>query len=172
MLRRFLPFLFLALLVLTPAAQAAELPGDSAFVATALYIDAGDRDIPGLDLLNKGLNQVLRMQMSSLLLGSEVYVGTDVLRDLNRHGITNAASAQSANLTSYCVDRQVKNVILFTVNPLDMVVDCKAFTAKDEQFVVDKRMTPPEGGLMSTSYDRLAALFTNELPAIVATLKG
>ena len=58
MLRRFLPFLLLALLVLTPAAQAAELPGDSAFVATALYIDAGDRDIPGLDLLNKGLNQV------------------------------------------------------------------------------------------------------------------
>ena len=64
MLRRFLPFLLLALLFLTPAAQAAELPGDSAFVATALYIDAGDRDIPGLDLLNKGLNQVLRMQMS------------------------------------------------------------------------------------------------------------
>lgn len=172
MLRRILPLLLLGLLLLTPPCRAAQVPADSAFVAAALYLDAGDRYVPGLDLLNRGLNQLLRAQLGSLLLGSEVYVGSDVLRDLQRHGVTDAPSAQPAALTSYCLDRRVKNVLLFTVNPLDLAVDCKAFAAKDEQFVLNKQLTAPEEGDLASSYERLSALFSRELPEIVANLKS
>ena len=97
--------LLLAFFFICSTGFAASLDSN-ATAAIALYIDTSGYYVPGMDLFNKALNEVIRFKVNALLLGSEVQSGNEVLRDLSRYQINTASDATPQAFTAYGDDRQ------------------------------------------------------------------
>lgn len=137
--------LFLFILLLNTTTCLANPSDENAMIAVALYLDTSGHYIPGIDLLNKALNEVIRFKINALFLGSEVQSGNAVIRDLTRFGITNTSSATVEQLAAYTNNVHVNYVMLFTIHPLDFSLDLKAFSASTNACIVDKSITRPDG---------------------------
>jgi hypothetical protein len=159
--KKFLFCLLVCLFVSLPLCQAAA--DDNAMIAVALYIDTSGHYVPGMDLLNKGLNEVIRFKVNALFLGSEVLSGNQVLRDLNRCGIANAASATPEALASYAQSAHVNYTLLFTIRPLDISFDIKAFSTATNSLLVDKTVTKPDGASTLSILDTLSSMISEEI---------
>ena len=152
-----------------PAAAAADGNGTA---AVALFIDTSGHYIPGVDILNKALNEVIRFKINLLLLGSEVQSGNEVLRDLNRCNINNAADATAEGLAKYGTDRHVNYIVLVSVRPLDVALDLKAYSTSDNAYVVDKSVTRPDGTEALSVMDTLSGMVGNEVSQVLQTIHG
>lgn len=155
------------LLVFSSTACLAAEDNGNALAAFAVYIDTSGHYVPGMDLLNKALNEVIRYKVNLLMLGSEVQTGNEVLRDLNRCHITNAADATPDALSEYAANRHVSNIILFSVRPLDVAIDLKAYSASTNDFIVNKTVTRPSGTEAMSTLDSLSAMIGDEVTSIM-----
>lgn len=140
---------------------------DNALAAFALYIDTSGHYVPGMDLLNKALNEVVRFKVNLLMLGSEVQTGNEVLRDLNRCNVTSAADATPEALAQYAADRHVNNIILFSVRPLDVAIDLKAYSTAENNFIIDKSVTRPSGTETMSTLDSLSTMVGDEITQVL-----
>ena len=165
----FLVMMFVISSTISPAAAAAD---GNAMAAVALFIDTSGRYIPGVDILNKALNEVIRFKINVLLLGSEVQSGNEVLRDLNRYNISNVADATSEGLAMYGKDRHVNYIVLVSVRPLDVAIDLKAYSTFDNAYVVDKSVTRPDGAETLSVLDTLSGMVGNEVSQVLQTIRG
>ena len=139
---------------------------ENAMISVALYIDTSGHYIPGIDFLNKALNEIIRFKINALFLGSEVQSGNAVLRDLSRVGITNTASATVDLLSTYSSTAHVNYVMLFTIHPLDFSLDLKAFQASTGTYVVDKSVTRPDGTEALSLIDTFETMIGDQLAQI------
>lgn len=153
--------LILLLLLTTPCLAATE--DTNAMIAVALYIDTADHYIPGMDLLNKALNEVIRFKVNALFLGSEVHSGNEVLRGLKRNGIISTASATPEALAAYAQSSYVNYVMLFTVNPIDISLQFKAFSAANDAYLADKSVSRPDGSEALSTVDTLTTMIGEQL---------
>ena len=163
--------LLFGLLVSTGVCLAAPADGN-ALAAVALYIDTGGRYVPGVDILNKALNEVIRYKINMLFLGSEVQSGNEVLRDLRRYDVNTAAEATPGTLSSYAANRHVNYIILLSVRPLDIALDVKAFSAVDNCYIVDKTVTRPDGASALTTVEALSELIGEEVVTLLQYIRG
>ena len=131
MKKLFLVFLVVMVMISSTTSPAAAAADGNAMAAVALFIDTSGHYIPGVDILNKALNEVIRFKVNLLLLGSEVQSGNEVLRDLNRYNINSAADATVEGLAKYGTDRHVNYIVLVSVRPLDVALDIKAYYTSD-----------------------------------------
>jgi hypothetical protein len=145
---------------------------DNALAAIALYIDTSGHYVPGCDLLNKALNEVIRFKVNALFLGSEVQSGNEVLRDLGRLNVASAAEATPEALSAYSESRHVNYVILLSVRPLDVALDIKAYSAASNSYVVDKTVTRPDGTEALSTLDALSGMLGDELAQVLQTIHG
>lgn len=143
---------------------------DNALAAFALYIDTSGHYVPGMELLNKALNEVVRYKVNLLMLGSEVQTGNEVLRDLNRCNVTNAADATPEALSEYAAKRHVNNIILFSVRPLDVAIDLKAYSATDNNFFINKTVTRPTGTETMSTLDSLSSMVGDEVTQVMQVI--
>jgi hypothetical protein len=143
-----------------PQALAAE---DNAMLAVALYIDTSGHYVPGLDLLNKGLNEVIRYKANLLFVGSELLSGSRVLSDLKNVGIIDTASATPEALSEYASSAHVNYTLLFTVRPLDVSLDIKAFSSSKNSLLIDKTITKPESMSSLSTLNALSTMIEDEL---------
>ena len=153
----------------SPAAAAAD---GNAMAAIALFIDTSGRYIPGVDILNKALNEIIRFKINALLLGSEVQSGNEVLRDLNRCNISSAADITAEGLDKYGKDRHVNYVVLISVRPLDVALDLKAYSTSDNAYVVDKTVTRADEAETVSVLDTLSGMVGNEVLQVLQTIRG
>jgi len=144
----------------------------NAMAAVALFIDTSGHYIPGVDILNKALNEVIRFKVNVLLLGSEVQSGNEVLRDLNRCNISSAADATAERLDQYGKDRHVNYIVLVSVRPLDVALDLKAYSTSDNAYIVDKSVTRPDGAEAMSVLDTLSGMVGNEVSQVLQTIHG
>lgn len=165
MYKKILLGILLCLFVAVPLPKAAAAD-DNAMIAVALYIDTSGHYIPGIDFLNKGLNEAIRYKVNLLFLGSEVLSGYQVLRDLTRAGITNTASATPEALAEYSKAAHVNYTLLFTVRPLDISLDIKAFSTAQNSLLVDKTVTKPDGMSALSTLDALSTMIGDEISAL------
>ena len=121
--------------------------------------------------MNKALNEVVRYKINLLMLGSEVKTGNEVLRDLSRCNINNAADATPEALSVYAADRHVNNIILFSVRPLDIALDLKAYSAAENNFIIDKTVTRPSGTETMSTLDSLSAMVGDEVTQVMQIIK-
>lgn len=161
--------LLILMLLLSPACMAAD---GNATAAVALYIDTSGHYIPGMDMLNKALNEVIRFKINALFLGSEVQSGNEVLRDLSRTGVNTAADATPEALSAYSNARHVNYIVLFSVRPLDLAMDLKAYSAESSSYVIDKTITRPDGTEALSTLDTLSAMLGNGIDEVLTTLQG
>lgn len=148
-------------------------PSDAnSMIAVALYIDTSGHYIPGTDLLNSALNEVIRFKINALFLGSQVQSGSIVLKDLARFGITNTASANISSLSSYASTSHVNYVMLFTIHPLDFSLDLKAFSASTNHYIVDKSISRPDNLSALSLIDTFSAMIGDELLQIFKTINS
>lgn len=157
-------------LLLTMATCLAAPADDNAMIAVALYIDTSGHYIPGIDLLNKALNEIIRFKINALFLGSEVQSGNAVIRDLTRNGITNTASATIDSLSTYASSAHVNYVMLFTVHPLDFSLDLKAFSKPLNAYIVDQSITRPDGSETLSLVDTFSTMIGDQLTQIFQTI--
>lgn len=143
---------------------------DNAMIAVALYIDTSGHYVPGMDLLNKALNEIIRFKINALFLGSEVLSGNEVLRGLNRCGITDTASATENSLFNYTSNAHVNYVMLFTVHPLDLSMDLKAFSAASQNYLVDKTVTRPDSSEALSTLETFSSMLSNEISGIFQSI--
>jgi hypothetical protein len=169
MLKKSILFI-LILLILNISICLAAPADDNAMIAVALYIDTSGHYFPGTDFLNKALNEVIRFKINALFLGSEVQSGNAVLRDLNRCGITNTASATPDLLSTYANNAHVNYVMLFTIHPLDFSLDLKAFSSATNTYIVDKSITRPDGTEALSEFDTFSAMIGDQLTQIFQTI--
>lgn len=162
MYKRVLLGLILCLIVLMPAPRAFAAD-DNAMFAVALYIDTSGHYVPGLDILNKGLNEVIRYKVNLLFLGSEILSGSQVLGELKRSGITDTASATPEALMDYAQKAHVNYTLLFTVRPLDISFDIKAFSTDKNSLLVDKTVTRPDGASTLSTLSTLSSMVEDEI---------
>ena len=162
----------LALVVISSTATPVAAAGGNASAAVALFIDTSGHYIPGADILNKALNEVIRFKINALLLGSEVQSGNEVLRDLNRCNISSAADATPEGLAKYGNDRHVNYIVLVSVRPLDVALDLKAYSTADNAYVVDKSVTRPDGMEAASVLDTLSDMVGNEVAQVLQTIHG
>ncbi|MDR3560609.1 MAG: hypothetical protein P4N59_04070 [Negativicutes bacterium] len=162
----------LVLLTLNSATCMAAPSGDNALAAVALYIDTSGHYVPGAELLNKALNEVIRFKINALFLGSEVQSGNEVLRDLNRYNVANAASATPDGLSQYAENRHVNYIILLSVRPLDIAVDLKTYATATNDFIVDKTVTRPDGSETQATFDALSEMVGNEVTGVLQSIRG
>lgn len=165
-------FIALTLIVLTSSVCLAAPANDNALAAVALYIDTSGHYVPGIDMINKALNEVIRYKVNALFLGSEVQSGNEVLRDLNRFNITRSADATPEALSAYAQNRHVNNIILLSVRPLDIALDLKAYSASANGFVIDKSVTRPDTMDTLNTIDALSAMVGTEVVEILQTIRG
>ncbi|EAX48829.1 hypothetical protein TcarDRAFT_2518 [Thermosinus carboxydivorans Nor1] len=158
------------LLVASPAISFAGVTDDNALAAIALYIDTSGRYVPGLDMLNKALNEVIRYKVNALFLGSEVQCGNEVLRELKRYNVATAADATPDALTAYAKARHVNYIILLAVHPLDVTLDIKAYSSAANAYIVDKTVTAPDGGAALSMLDSLSGLLGDELASVLTMI--
>ncbi|MEG6586420.1 hypothetical protein [Dendrosporobacter sp. 1207_IL3150] len=143
---------------------------DNALAAIALYVDTSGYYIPGTDMLNKALNEVIRFKINALLLGSEVQSGNEVLRDLSRCNVSSSASASPESLASYAANRHVNFIILFSVRPLDVAIDLKAYSAASNSYLIDKTVTRPEGTEAWSTLEALSSMIGGEVTQVLQAL--
>jgi len=163
-------FFILILLLLNVSICLAAQADDNAMIAVALYIDTSGHYVPGTDFLNKALNEVIRFKINALFLGSEVQSGNAVLRDLNRYGITNTTSATPDLLSTYANAAHVNYVMLFTIYPLDLSLDLKAFSSATNTYIVDKSITRPDGTEALSAFDTFSTMIGDQLTQIFQTI--
>lgn len=164
MLKRLLLGLLICLFVSLPTPGSAA--DDNAAIAVALYIDTSGHYVPGIDFLNKGLNEAIRFKVNMLFLGSEVLSGNQVLRDLNRAGITGTTSATPETLAEFASSAHVNYTLLFTVRPLDVSLDIKAFSTGANCLLVDKSISKPEGISTLSTLDALTTMIGDEISSV------
>lgn len=164
--------ILLMLMLITCSSCLAAPSNDNALAAIALYIDTSGHYVPGIDVLNKALNEVIRYKINALFLGSEVQSGNEVLRDLNRLNITRAADATPESLALYAQNRHVNNIILLSVRPLDIAFDLKAYSTAANGFIVDKTITRPDTMEALNTIDALTAMVGAEITEILETIRG
>lgn len=165
-------FLLLTLMILTSSVCLASPSNDNALAAVALYIDTADHYVPGVDMINKALNEVIRFKINALFLGSEVQSGNEVLRDLNRLNVTRAADATPEALSAYAQNRHVSNIILLSVRPLDVALDIKAYSAASNSYIVDKSVTRPDTTEALSTIDALSSMVGTEVADILQSIRG
>lgn len=165
MLKKLL-LLVLIILLLTMSTCLAGPYDENAMIAVALYIDTSGHYVPGIDFLNKALNEIIRFKINALFLGSEVQSGNAVLRDLSRVGITNTTSATIDLLSTYSSTVHVNYVMLFTIHPLDFSLDLKAFCASTNSYLVDKSVTRPDSTDTLSVVDTFGAMISDQLTQI------
>lgn len=164
--------LTLVCLLMTSVTCLAAPAGDNALAAVALYIDTSGHYVPGCDMLNKALNEVIRFKINALFLGSEVQSGNEVLRELNRNSVTSSATATPEALSAYSSNRHVNYIILMSVRPLDVALDLKAFSAASGEYIVDKTVTRPDGTEAMSALDTLSSMVGTEVAQILQTIRG
>lgn len=153
----------LLLLLFTCSIGSAAAADSNATAAIALYIDTSGHYVPGIDLLNKALNEVIRFKVNALLLGSEVQSGNEVLRDLSRCQINTASEATPQALSAYGDARHVNYILLLSVRPLDVALDVKAYSTTSGSYLVDKALCRPDGTAAMSTLDTLSAMIGNEV---------
>lgn len=153
----------LLLLLFTCSIGSAAAVDSNATAAIALYIDTSGHYVPGIDLLNKALNEVIRFKVNALLLGSEVQSGNEVLRDLSRCQINTANEATPQALSAYGDARHVNYILLLSVRPLDVALDVKAYSTTSGSYLVDKTLCRPDGTAAMSTLDTLSAMIGNEV---------
>lgn len=164
---------FLAMLLcLNFAVCQAAAPEDNALAAVALYIDTSGHYVPGMELLNKALNEVIRYKVNALFMGSEVQSGNEVIRDLGRANVVNAAGATPDNLAGYAANRHVNYIILLSVRPLDVAIDLRTYSTAANSFIIDKSITRPDGLEAKATIDALSEMVGGEITAVLQTLRG
>jgi len=163
-------FLLLLLLFTCSIGSAASLDSN-ATAAIALYIDTSGHYIPGMDLLNKALNEVIRFKVNALLLGSEVQSGNEVLRDLSRCQINTANDATPQALSAYGDARHVNYILLLSVRPLDVALDVKAYSTSTSSYLVDKTISRPDGTETMSTLDTLSAMIGNEVADVLQSIR-
>jgi hypothetical protein len=165
--------LLVCILLLNVSICSASSPADdNAMIAVALYIDTSGHYVPGIDLLNKALNEVIRFKINALFLGSEVHCGNEVLRDLNRYGIASTADASVDNLTQYAQTTHVNYVMLFTVHPVDISLDIKAFSAETETYIADRTITRPDGSDTMSTVETFSAMIGDQITQIYHAIRS
>ena len=166
-------WVFLVVMVMISSTTSPVAAADgNAMAAVALFVDTSGHYIPGVDILNKALNEVIRFKINLLLLGSEVQSGNEVLRDLNRCNISSAADATTEGLAKYGTDRHVNYIILVSVRPLDVALDLKDYSTSDNAYVVDKSVTRPDGTEAVSVMDTLSGMVGNEVSQVLQTIHG
>lgn len=172
-MKRVLMVFLLALVIISSTTSPASAAADSnATAAVALFIDTSGHYIPGVDILNKALNEVIRFKINVLLLGSEVQSGNEVLRDLNRCNVNSAADATLEELAKYGNDRHVNYIVLVSVRPLDVALDLKAYSTADNAYIVDKSVTRPDGTETASVVDTLSDMVGKEVAQVLQTIHG
>lgn len=165
-------FMLLLLLTMTFSTCLAAPANDNALAAVALYIDTSGHYVPGVDMINKALNEVVRFKINALFLGSEVQSGNEVLRDLNRLNVTRAADGTPEALSAYAQNRHVNNIILLSVRPLDVALDIKAYAATTNSYIVDKSVTRPDTAETLSTIDALSSMVGAEVADILQSIRG
>lgn len=165
-----LALLGVLLLILPVAAD--PVAGDNDLAAIALYIDTSGHYVPGIDLMNKALNDVIRFKINLLMLGSEVQSGDGVLRDLRDCNIHSAADATPDSLAAYGAQRHVNYIVLMAVRPLDVALDLKAYSTASNAYVVDKTITRPDGDGALSTLDALSNMVGSAVSDVLQLLKG
>lgn len=163
-------FLFIFMLLFNTATCLAAPADENAMIAVALYVDTSGHYVPGIDFLNKALNEVIRFKMNALFLGSEVQSGNAALRDLARYGITNTSSATVDLLSNYATNAHVNYVMLFTIHPLDISLDLKAFSAATKTYVIDQTVTRPDGTEALSLLDTFSTMIGDQLTQTFNTI--
>ncbi|WP_094606590.1 hypothetical protein SPSIL_033350 [Sporomusa silvacetica DSM 10669] len=171
-MKKVLMIFLLALVIISSTTSPAAAADSNATAAVALFIDTSGHYIPGVDILNKALNEVIRFKINVLLLGSEVQSGNEVLRDLNRCNVNSAADATLEELAKYGTDRHVNYIVLVSVRPLDVALDLKAYSTADNAYIVDKSVTRPDGTETASVVDTLSDMVGNEVAQVLQTIHG
>jgi len=172
MLKKLIVICFLVLCIAGPATCLAASADDNSLAAVALYIDTSGRYVPGAELLNKALNEVIRFKVNALFMGSEVQSGNEVLRDLNRCSVNGAAGATPENLSAYAASRHVNYIVLISVRPIDVAIDIKTYSTADNAFLIDKSVTRPDGREAQSTLDSLTEMVGNEITAILQAIQA
>lgn len=162
----------IVLICLNSAICLAASPDDNALAAVALYIDTSGHYFPGAEIINKALNEVIRFKINALFMGSEVQSGNEVIRDLSRSNVVNAASATPDNLSVYAANRHVNYIILLSVRPLDVAIDLKTYSTATNGFIIDKSITRPDGAGTQATMDALSEMVGTEIAGVLQTLRG
>ncbi len=162
--------LFFLIIFLLNVSLCLASPDDNAMIAVALYVDTSGYYVPGTDFLTKALNEVIRFKINALFLGSEVQSGNAVLRDLARSGIINTASATPDLLSTYASAAHVNYVMLFTIHPLDVSLDLKAFSSATNSCIVDKSLTKPDGIEALSVLDTFSSMIGEQITQIYQTI--
>jgi hypothetical protein len=163
--------LFVMALTALPA-SADTVAADNDLAAVALYIDTTGHYIPGMDMLNKALNDVIRFKLNLLMLGSEVQSGDGVLRDLSDCNIHSAGDATLDSLGVYGAKRHVNYVVLFSVRPWDVALDFKAYSTAANDYIMNKTVTRPDGDSALSTLDSLSNMIGSALTDVFQLLKG
>jgi hypothetical protein len=171
-MKKVLLVFLLALVVISSTISPAAAADGNAMAAVALFIDTSGHYVPGVDILNKALNEVIRFKINVLFLGSEVQSGNEVLRDLNRCNINSAADATPEGLAEYGKARHVNYIVLVSVRPLDVALDLKAYSTADNAYIVDKSVTRPDGTEAASVLDTLSGMVGNEVAQVLQTIHG
>lgn len=165
-----LTFFVLALTALP--VWATPVAADNDLAAVALYIDTTGHYIPGMDMLNKALNDVIRFKLNLLMLGSEVQSGDGVLRDLSDCNIHSAGDANLESLGTYGAKRHVNYIVLFSVRPWDVALDLKAYSTATNDYIVNKTVTRPDGDSALSTIDSLSNMIGSTLTEVFQLLKS
>ncbi len=172
--KSFIVFIIL-LLWTTPclAGQSALTPGP--FVAVAVHIDTAGKNILGSDLLEAGINRLIQTKFSLVMMDGMVLSGSSVLRDLKKSGITDFTTAEPSKLKSYGRENELSYILLFTLHPLDISADIKAFDVDKGDYVIGKKITQPKeaesgSGLMDTMLSKFSHLIDSEIDDILKTI--
>lgn len=144
----------------------------NAMAAVALYVDTSGHYIPGADMLNKALNEVIRFKVNALFLGSEVVCGNEVLRDLCRYNINTSADINTEALADFSGARHVNYVIIISVYPFDVSMNLKAYSSATNSFLVDKAVTRPEGMESISNFEVLSNMVGNEITQVLEFIRG
>ena len=163
-------FLFLMMFLFNIATCLAAPADENAMISVALYVDTSGHYVPGIDFLNKALNEVIRFKINALFLGSEVQSGNAVIRDLTRYGITNTSSATIDLLSTYATNAHVNYVMLFTIHPLDISLDLKAFSTATQGYVIDQTVTRPDGSEALSLLDTFSTMISDQLTQTFQTI--
>lgn len=151
---------------------AAPVATDNDLAAVALYIDTTGHYIPGMDMLNKALNDVIRFKLNLLMLGSEVQSGDGVLRDLSDCNIHSAGDANLESLGIYGAKHHVNYIVLFSVRPWDVALDLKAYSTATNDYIVNKTVTRPDGDSALSTIDSLSNMIGSTLTEVFQLLKS
>lgn len=172
-MRKKIMVMVMMLSLLLTGSTALAAPQDSnAMAAVALYIDTSGSYVPGMDLLNKALNEVVRFKVNALMLGSEVQSGNEVLRDLSRCGVNSAQEATPTALNAYGNARHVNYILLLAVRPLDVAVDVKTYSTVSGSYVLDETITKPESSEGLSTLDTLSGMISDKVGHVLESLRA